>query len=62
MTIAKKYAQQYMPNGELSLEQVIQAAIDEATEIRKQEVALILTGAHARIRQLEGDLDEAKSR
>lgn len=46
MTIAKKHAQQYMPNGEVSLEQVIQAAIDEAE-------SLLIVGARERIRQME---------
>ena len=30
MTIAEKYAAQWMPNGEVSLVDLIQAAIDEA--------------------------------
>lgn len=56
MSIAKKHAQKYMPNGELSLEQVIQAAIDEATHMmhRAAEVdARAISILQERIRQLE---------
>ena len=33
MTIAEKYAQQYQPNGEVSLADLIQAAVDEAQSV-----------------------------
>ena len=33
MTIAEKYAQQYQPNGEVTLVDLIQAAVDEAQSV-----------------------------
>lgn len=59
MTIAKKHAQTYMPNGEVSLEQVIQAAGDEqqAAKWRMEWAAAAdqVDGLRERIRQLEAE-------
>jgi len=53
MTIAEKYAQQYQPNGEVSLADLIQAAVDEAIEVRRHEVAM-----HA-VQQIKAEIGQS---
>ena len=50
MTIAEKYAAQWMPNGEVSLADLIQAAINEALS----DNATMLDEAHEIIDQYKG--------
>lgn len=49
-SIAEKYAQQYQPNGEVSLADLIQAALDEQAETH----ALELRAYEATVQNLEG--------
>jgi len=53
MTIAEKYAAQWMPNGEVSLADLIQAAVDEAVESRRHEVAM-----HA-VQQIKAEIGQS---
>jgi len=63
MTIAEKYAAQYLPNGEVSLVELIQAAVDEATNhatLRLIAVNREVVELQERIRQLEQERDELR--
>jgi len=51
-SIAEKYAARWMPNGEVSLADLIQAAVDEAER-------LLLTGARAELATLREKVAEA---
>ena len=52
-SIAEKYAAQWMPNGEVSLADLIQAAVDEAVESRRHEVAM-----HA-VQQIKAEIGQS---
>ena len=53
-SIAEKYAAQFMPNGEVSLADLIQAAVDEATDkLRLIAVNREVVELQERIHQLE---------
>ena len=52
-SIAEKYAAQYFPNGEVSLADLIQSAINESE-------SLLIVGARERIRDLEWAVDQHK--
>ena len=53
MSIAEKYAAQWLPNGEVSLAALIQSAVDEAER-------LLLTGARAELATLRASLEQAE--
>ena len=52
-SIAEKYAAQWLPNGEVSLADLIQAAVDEAVESRRHEVAM-----HA-VQQIKAEIGQS---
>ena len=57
MTIAEKYAAQYFPNGEVSLTDLIQAALDEQVETH----ALELRAYEATVQNLEQRIREIEA-